>query len=224
MGRAGRGSAASSEHYTYFLYFQLKNVIYLYSRIHDPDEQCNDRAYHDQQCKDSLDVVKLLGNAKTCHKQLIELAMGNLDGNRTPFPPCGRCSVCKDDVEMWPPLCKEGIRLIVFNVFAGGNAINGKYTMENVGDAIINYPDSMKHLFSSRRTKKPSVGAVNKVLNLLIGAGMISLEYNNGTENEKAHIVICLAKVSALNPQHCLMIDSDWDNIILKDPIIDYKN
>ena len=125
---------------------------------------------------------------------------------------------------MWPPVCKEGIRLVVFDVFAGGNAINGKYKMENVGDAIRNYPDSMKHLFFSQSTKKPSSGAVNKVLFLLIATSMISLEYKKESDNEKAHVVLCLAKVSALNPQRCLMIDSYWDNIILKDPIMDYNN
>ena len=96
--------------------------------------------------------------------------------------------------------------------------------MENVGDAIRNYPDSMKHLFSSGSTKKPSSGAVNKVLFLLIGTGMIALKYMNASDNEEAHVVLCLAKVSALNPQRCLMNDSYWGNIILKDPIINYNN
>ena len=198
----------------------MKDIIYLYSHIHDPNERCNDRSYRQQQCNDLLDVVKLVGNSKRCHKQLLEIALGNPTGDRTQFPPCGRCSVCREDVDMWPLLCKEGVQLVVFDVFAGGNAINGKHTMENVSDAIRNYPDSSKHLFSSRSTKKPSLGAVHKVLFVLIASGIINLEYKTEDDREAAHVVLCLAKVGALNPQRCLMVDRYWSNINLKEPTL----
>ena len=179
MGPVARSTTATSKHYTYFLFFQLKDIIYLYSCIKDPKECCKNggRSYCEQQCNDLFDVVKLLGNSKTCHKQLLKITLGNpKNDDRTPFPPCGWCSVCRVDIDMWPPLCKKGIRLVIFDVFAGGNAINGKHTMENVSDAIRNYPDSSKHLFSSWSNKKPSLGAVHKVLFILIASSIINLE------------------------------------------------
>ena len=73
--------------------------------------------------------------------------------------------------------------------------------MENVSDAICNYPDSSKHLFSSQSNKKPSLGAVHKVLFILIVSSIIDLEYKKEDDREAAHVILCLAKVSALNPQ-----------------------
>ena len=223
MGHAARSTTATSEHYTYYLFFQLKDIIYLYNPIHDPKERCNNRSYCKQECNDLFDVVKLLGNSKTCHKQLLKIALGNPTGDRTPFPPCGRCSVCRVDIDMWPPLCKQGIWLIIFDVFAGGNAINGKHTVKNVFDAICNYPDSSKHLFSSRSTKKTSVGVVHKVLFILIASGIIDLEYKTENDREAAHVVLCLAKVGALNPQRCLMVNVYWNHINLKEPLMNYN-
>ena len=69
------------------LFFTLKNVIYLFKQINDPSEQCIDKGYRTQQSCDLMDVMKLLANPFSCHKQLIESALGNPQGDRTPTPP-----------------------------------------------------------------------------------------------------------------------------------------
>ena len=88
MGRAGRAPHATSEDYKYFLFFSLTYLIYLFMCINDTSEHCNDDTYRIEQYQDLVDVVKLLANPFKCHKQLIEEALGNPDGDRTPFTPC----------------------------------------------------------------------------------------------------------------------------------------
>ena len=45
---------------------------------------------------------------------------------------------------------------------------------------------------------------------------------SNETENDNCYVQLCLAKVSALDAQRCLMVDSYWSNIALKDPLLVY--
>jgi len=224
MGRAGRGQHATSEDYTYFLFFSLSNLIYLFMQINDTSERCNEDTYRIEQCKDLLDVVKLLANPFKCHKQLIEEALGNPDGDQAPFPPCYKCSVCNVEVEMWPPICKPGVRLVIFDIFASGTMIKGHHTMENVSNAIRAYPNASKHLFCTRSTKQPALGLVHKLLFILIAAEIIVMEYKNANEYDdgRAYVELGLAKVSTLDAQRRLMVDTYWGNILLKDPILDY--
>ena len=93
-------------------------------------------------------VAILLANGTTCHKQLIELALGNPNGDRTPQPRCGNCAVCNPDNEMWPPLCKEGVRLVLFDVFTQPQFVGGKYSVKEVAKGISKYPNANRHLFS----------------------------------------------------------------------------
>ena len=82
MGHTGKSLYATSEDYTYSLFFSLQDVIYLFKWINDASEQCNDATYRIQQCKDLLDVMELLANPFKCHKQLIEEAFENPDSDR----------------------------------------------------------------------------------------------------------------------------------------------
>ena len=109
MGRAGQGHHSTSNDFVYYLFFTLKDVIYLFKQINNPSKQCIDKEYCTQQSRDLIDVMKLLANLFSCHKQLIESALGNPQGDRTPVPPCGKCSVCDNDITMWPALCKPGV-------------------------------------------------------------------------------------------------------------------
>ena len=130
-------------------------------------------------------------------------SLGKPDGDRAPFHPCLKCSVCWDDVEMWPPLCKPGVRFVIFDVVASGNMINGQHTMENVSNAIRTYPDASKHLFSSRNTEDPALGSIHKLLFILITSKIIVMKYEKGNEDgdDKCYVQLCLAKVSALDAQ-----------------------
>ena len=65
------------------------------------------------------------------------------------------------------------------------------------------------------------LGAVNKDLILMIAWEMINLEYEPG---EKLPVLLSLTKISALNATLQLMDDSNWNHIIIKNPIMDYNN
>ena len=133
-------------------------------------------------------------------------------------------SVCNVDVEMWPPLCKPGVRLVIFNIFASGSIISGHHTIKNVSNAIRGYPDASKHLFCSCSSKSPSLGSVHKLIFILIAADIIVMKYKkkNTDDNSTAYVELSLAKVSALDAQQCLMVDTYWANILLKEPLLNY--
>ena len=63
---------------------------------------------------------------------------------------------------MWPALCKPGVQLVIFDVFASGDVISGDHNMLNVSNAIQAYPDASKHLFSSQSRKELMLGLVQK--------------------------------------------------------------
>ena len=115
MGRAGRQENATTEHYHYHLYFSIDHLISLYKRILNPDEECADERYRHVQICDLFDVVRILADPFRFHKQAIEQLLGNSDNavSQDPFPICGTCSVCRTNFEMWPPLSKEGVHLVV---------------------------------------------------------------------------------------------------------------
>ena len=90
-----------------------------------PEDECNDVTYHQQQISNLYDVIRVLSNPYHCHKQRLEIYLGNPspDADKMPFPPCSMCSVCREDKEMWLSLCIEGVQLVisdVFNTLPGG--------------------------------------------------------------------------------------------------------
>ena len=68
------------------------------------------------------------------------------------------------------------------------------------------------------------LGSVHKLLFILIAAEIIVMKYKktNNDDNGTAYVQFCLAKVSALDTQCCLMVDMYWTNISLKEPLLDY--
>ena len=172
-----------------------------------------------------MNVMVLLTNPFCCHKQLIEEALGNPDGDRTAWPPCFKCSVFNVNFKMWLSVCKPGVRLVIFDVFTSGSLISGYHTMENVSDALRAYPEASKHLFTVRSVKQPLLDSIHKVLFILIVDNIIEMKYEKGCDNNNktAYVQLCLAKVSELDAQGCLVIDRYWSNISLKDPLLDYS-
>ena len=68
------------------------------------------------------------------------------------------------------------------------------------------------------------IGLVHKLLFILIAAEIICMKYKktNADDDGTAYVELSLAKVSALDAQHCLMVDTYWTNILLKEPLLDY--
>ena len=102
-------------------------------------------------------VARLLANGNQCHKQLIELALGNPNGDRTPSPPCGNCAVCSTENSIWLPLYKEGVQLILFDVFTQPRFVGGRYAMKEVAKGITKYPNASCHLFSVQSDQAPQL-------------------------------------------------------------------
>ena len=196
MGHAGRGPFATGNDYTYFLFFKFADLVYPYMQINNPGKCCNDKDYRELQYKELLAVAQLLGNGITCHKELVEIALGNPLGDRTPSPPCGKCTVCNCENKLWPPVCKEGVCLVLFDIFTQPRLVEESYTVNNVASGIRKYQNISYHFFSIRSDKVPSLGAVNKVLFMMTAGEMINLEYEPG---DNLCMILSLGKVSALN-------------------------
>ena len=194
MGRAGQQENATAEHYHYHLFFSIDHLIYLYKRILNPDEECTDERYRKVQVCDLFDVLRILADPYQCHKQAIEQLLGNLDDgvSQNPFPICGTCSVCRRNFKMWPPLCKEGVQLVVINVF---NSIQELKDVENVHNEIKKYPNAQRHLFGINSDAPPKPNDLNKMLFILIAQEMINLNYNHSTEESSSTMTLSLSKV-----------------------------
>ena len=171
------------------------------------------------QCKELAVVARLQAHGTQCHKQLIELALENPNSDRTPSPPCGNCGICSADNEMWPPLCKEGVRLVLFDVFTQPQFVGGKYVVKEVAKEIMKYPNASRHLFSVNSDKAPTIGSVNKVLFIMIAWGMIQLDI----DEEDFDVVLRLAKVSLLNMNLIIMNNTLWENIVTRASIVEYN-
>ena len=118
-------------------------------------------------------VAQTLSNPLRCHKQLIEEALSDNEGDRTAVGPCSKCSVHKDDVLLWQLLYNENVCLVLFDAFLGnGNsAVSGKKTMDILYKAIRTYPSAAKHLFTTNSEKAPSIANINKLLFQMIAWG-----------------------------------------------------
>ena len=55
----------------------------------------------------------------------------------------------------------------------------------------------------------------------MIAWKMIKLEYES---EKKLTVLFSLTKVSALKTTQCLMDDSKWNHIAIRNPIMDYNN
>ena len=221
MGRAGRRPTATGEHYHYHLFFSIEHFIYLYKRILNPEEDCDDETYRYQQICDLYDVIRILANPFQCHKQLIEMMLGNPYNNdeRDPFPACGMCTVCRCDVEMWPALIMEGVQLVVCDVF---NTAQGKKNLENIKECIKNYPDAQKYVFGINSSLTPKPIDINKMSFLLIAAKMIDLTYEHNSDDNTADVTFSLVKVRSMRPRKCIMEKGYWTCIMMREPILNY--
>ena len=65
MGQAGRGPFATGDNYNYFLFFSLPDLIYLFKWINDPKERCNGNDYRHVQCRELMDVARLLAKLRS---------------------------------------------------------------------------------------------------------------------------------------------------------------
>ena len=187
----------------------------------NPDYKCDDETYCNQQICDLYDVICILANPFQCHKQLIEMMLGNPynEEDRDPFPACGMCTVCQRDIEMWPALCMEGVQLVVCDVF---NTAQGKKNLENIKEYIKKYPDAQKHLFGINSSATPKPIEINKMLFLLIAAEMIEVTYKHNHEEKTAEVTFSLAKVSSMRPGACIMDEDYWTCILTREPILNY--
>ena len=215
MGRAGRrGSAsASAEDYHCHLYFSIDHLIYLYKHIMNPDDECDNETYWYQEICDFHDVIRILANPFECHKQLIEILLGNPnnDAPREAFPLCGLCSVFCCDVEMWPSLCMEGVQLVLSDVF---NNVQGLRTMDNVRDAIKIYPNANRHLCGVNSNAQPKPININKMLFLLIADDIIDLNYQHKTDESPSEVTLLLSKLQSSRPGLRLMDEGYWTAIL----------
>ena len=223
MGRAGRRPNATAEHYHYHLFFSLEHLIYLYKGILNPDDECADERYREVQICDLFDVCTILADPFQCHKQAIEQLLGCSDESVSQdlFPACGSCSVCKHNFEIWPALCKEGVQLVVIDVF---NSIQQMKDVDNVRNEIKKYPNAQRHLFGINSDTQPRPIDLNKMLFLLITWQMIDLTYNHSTDESPSTVTLSLSKRVSTRPGPRIMDDGFWTCILQKDPIMEYDD
>eukprot|EP00957_Ditylum_brightwellii_P151376 11527086-Ditylum_brightwellii.AAC.1 len=62
LGQTARAINSSPYDYYYKLYFNLEQFLYVFERIHDPDEKQLDKTYKKQELEDLMEIELLLGN------------------------------------------------------------------------------------------------------------------------------------------------------------------
>ena len=193
----------------------------MYKQILNPDKECADERYHEVQVCDLFDLVRILADPYQCHKQAIGQLLGNYDNevSQEPYPICGACSVCRRNVEMWPPLCKEGVQLVIIDVF---NSIQELKSVENIRNEIKKYPNAQRHLSVVNSNAQPKPIDVKKMLLLLIAWEMIHLNYDHCTEESSSTVTLSLSKLVSNRPGLRIMDDGFWTCILQKEPIMDY--
>ena len=176
-GRAGRRSDALPTTHWYKLLFSLESFLYLFKRIHDPQEKDLSNDYRAILLNDLLAVTGFICSNR-CYVLQLEEKMGNpfVKYESSTEDSCGFCTNCIGK-KNFPILQKQSTCNMLFDLFvAGDNKIDVEYTYENVMEAIVNYPSINKVLFGSRQTKIEPV-KIKKFILLMIGSSIIKLKY-----------------------------------------------
>ena len=95
-------------------------------------------------------MAKVLSSDE-CFCVHIEKLLGNPEMNHHVPPPCGECSMWKNE-KLFPQINKEGTKTVLLDLFIfGKNFMPGKPHLKNLVKAIKSYPHVRKLLLSRSR-------------------------------------------------------------------------
>ena len=123
-------------------------------------------------------------------------------------PPCGECSVCKNE-KLFPQINKEGTKSVILDLFIfGENSIQGKPHLKNMVKAIKSYPNVQKLLLLGSRSRTGiDPVEIKKVLVMLAAHGFLDLRFDKETNG----VVFSLAKLFHNEFILALQLDEYWE-------------
>ena len=235
-GRAGRRPGASPQTDFYTITISLESIVILLHRIFG--STAHKGKYQTNLLKDLDNVLASLVIPKACLNSKFAWEASKPYKNRGDLPPqCNdACSYCVGDYKkMFPPVIKEGVCLVLMDLYSGENRISGTITFDPVLlTAIKKYPDCNRLVFGVDTNKSPTPIQVKKLILVLLAAKILcyTATVKETTENEatnkdkKYNITVTVRAV--LGHSHtndgnrqifAMDEDSYWSTIKLRPPL-----
>ena len=207
-GRAGRTPHATPNDFFYKLCFSLESFLVLYQRIHDKSTQTINPNYRKQQLSELIESAQFLISSNECYSKKFEKLLGNPCMSQQTLDNCMHCPYCRNE-NLFPPLNKDGIRVVLFNVFIDGDhVIKSVRNLKNVVDAIKRYPKAPQLLFHRPRASSVPGVDIKKALLILIARSIIKLSLD--AENQ---VLFSLARSSQLESTLAMNDEAYWSSI-----------
>ena len=195
------------------------------------------RKYQTNLLKDLNNVLASLVIPKACLNSKFAWEASNPYKNRGEFPPQynDACSYCVGDYKkIFPPIIKEGVCLVLMDLYSGENRISGTITFDLVLlTAIRKYPDYNRLVFGVDTNNSPTTIQVKKLILVLLAAKILchTATVKETTENEatnkdkKSNITVTVKVLghSHTNDGNCRIFamdnDSYWSAIKIRSPL-----
>ena len=138
------------------------------------------------------------------------------------------CSFCCGEYRsMFPPVVREGVCLILMDLFSGEKRISGDVVVDTIlVENIKKYPNSNRMIFGVSSNKKPPPVNVKKLVLVLLASGILSHsatiktvdEDSEDTKTDKKEITIKALLAYSKNtigsrPSYALDDDEYWKHI-----------
>jgi len=214
-GRAGRNNTATSEFYSYDLFYSLESFILAFERIMknpQTDDTVVDTEYQKQEIKELMQSAKLLLESRTCVNITFELMLGNPDSNEDQhLEPCGDCQVCLNTCT-FQSINKEKTTALLLDLFVvGENRMECTSTVKNVIKSLCTYPDVNMLLFSSK-SKRVQPVRIKKLLFSLIASKQMCIKFDTTNKETVMYLGLSENNVSLLAIQD----DVYWNSVSLR--------
>ena len=137
-----------------------------------------------------LQIAKVLAS-DLCFNVHLEKLLGIPEFYHHIPEPCGECTICKNE-KLFPHINKEGTKGVFLNLFVFGDySIDGKPNLKNIVKAIKSYPNVWQLLLTASRSRNDiESGEIKKVLFMLIGHGILKMQYDKDSND----VLFSLAK------------------------------
>ena len=118
IGQAGRVQPQYPENYSYVIYYSIKNFLYIFENLCNPDETYIDNLFLQEVMKDFFDMATLLVLAPNYYYVATKLVFGNTNVQNIPALHYN-CGIYPYFQNEWilPSLWQTGAEEVIFNVF-----------------------------------------------------------------------------------------------------------
>ena len=233
-GRAGRRNGANSSSDSYTICLSLESLLILWNRIYQNNS--DKVAYRQSLLFDVEFMLATLVVPTHCLKSVLAHKSANPflheRGAPTYLPhPClDSCSFCCGEYKkLFPPLVRNGVCLVLMDLFSGDNRISGDITFIPVLlDRIKKYPNANRIVFGVKSNKEPEPVMIKKMLLMLIASNILrhtfAIVSDDKASDSNARIIIKAVlsncRCSATGMLHYALFDDYyWHQIRVCPPV-----